>query len=109
MCSTLRHGNTGKAPPTVNYPSGTSATLGPEWGVLEVASKRKDHGVMRTSSVVIARDARGTIIRQVDSSPEQWVVIHNPETLRAYRKWFDTKDRLAAGKAAGVGRKVEEE
>ncbi len=98
-----------QSPTTLIYRSGTSQALGPDWDVLEVSRKRKDHGVMRINSVFIARNTGGTIIRKIDSSPEKWVLIRDEETLRVCRGRFDHRDRLAAEEVEGAARKVEEE
>ena len=96
-----------QSPATVTYRSRTSEALGPGWDVLEVSRKRKDHGVMCTNSVFIARDAGGTIIRKIDGAPERWVLVRDEETLRVCRERFDHRDRLAAQEAVDAGRKVE--
>lgn len=94
---------------TLIYRSGTSQALRPDWDVLEVSRKRKDHGVMRINSVFIARGAGGTIIRKIDSSPERWVLVRDEETLRVCRERFDHRDRLAVEEAGDTDRRVEEE
>jgi hypothetical protein len=94
-----------QSPATVTYLSGTSAALGPEWDVMQVAYRSIGIGASHT----IARNASGTIIRKIDSSPKRWVVVNDEDSLRAYREWFDNRDGLLAEKAAGAGRKVEEE
>jgi hypothetical protein len=98
-----------QSPTTLIYRSGTSQALGPDWDVLEVSRKRKDHGVISTNSVFIARNVGGTIIRKIDSSPERWALVRDEETLRACQGRFDHRDKLAGEEAAGAGRKVEEE
>jgi hypothetical protein len=93
-----------QSPTTVIYRSGTSEALGAGWDVMHVVYQRKYHGVMHTAnSVIVARDANGTIIRKIDI--DQWVLVRDEETLRAYRECWD---RLAE-EAAGAGRKIEEE
>ncbi len=98
-----------QSPTTLIYRSGTSQALGPDWDVLEVSRNRKEHGVISTNSVFIARNVGGTIIRKIDSSPERWVLVRDEETLRACQGRFDHRDKLAGEEAAGAGRKVEEE
>lgn len=56
-------------------------------------------GQRNKGSVALARDANGTIIRKIDSVPEQWVVVRDEETLRACRESFDDRDRLREQKA----------
>jgi hypothetical protein len=92
-----------QSPTTIEYHSGTNKGLGRGWDVMTVVSRGKD----RADSVVIARDASGTIVRRTDYN--QWEVVSDEETLRVCRGRFDHRDRLAVGKAVGAGRKVEEE
>lgn len=49
----------------------------------------------RADSVVIARDASGTIVRKIDSVPETWEIIADEEILRVCRERFDHRDKLA--------------
>ena len=98
-----------QSPTTLIYRSGTSQALAPDWDVLEVSRKRKDHGVTSTNSVFIARDAGGTIVRKVDSAPEKWVLVSDEETLRVCQGRFDHRDRLAVEEAEDADRKVEED
>ena len=99
-----------QSPTIVIYRSGTSEALGAGWDVMQVVYRHEDRGVMHTAnSVVIARDASGTIVRKTDILLDRWEVVSDEETSRAYRECFDNRDRLAAEKAADAGRKVKEE
>ena len=66
--------------------------LGPGWDVMHVIYSYEDHGLRTANSFVIARDANGSVIRKIDSVPEQWEVVHDEETLRGYRERFDNRD-----------------
>ena len=79
--------------PPIVYKSGMSPGLGAGWDVMIVSQRNK-------GSVALARDAKGTIIRKIDTAPETWVVVRDEETLRACRKSFDDRDRLREQKAA---------
>jgi hypothetical protein len=81
-----------QSPTTVTYLSGTSHGLGPGWDVMHVIYGYEDHGLRTANSFVIARDANGSVIRKIDSVPEQWEVVHDEETLRGYRERFDNRD-----------------
>jgi hypothetical protein len=94
-----------QSPTTLEYRSGTSQGLGAGWDVMHVIRRGKDHA----DSAVIARDAKGTIMRKTDSFPETWEIISDEETLRVCRERFDHRDRLAAEQGAGAGGKVEKE
>lgn len=84
-------------PTTVTYRSGTDPFLGTNWDVMHVVYKQEDHGVMRiANSVVLARSSNGTIIRKTDIVLDRWEQITDEEVLRACRKCFDERDRMAA-------------
>jgi|SRR5579872_843884 len=72
--------------------SGTSPALGAGWDVMLVQSSK--------GSVVLARDANGTIMRKTDSVPDTWEVVRDEETLRVCRKCFDDLDKSREEKAA---------
>jgi hypothetical protein len=76
--------------PIIYYKSGTNTGL-PGWDVMLVSQRNK-------VSVVLARDADGTIIRKIDYS--LWEEVGNEEALRVYRKYFENRDRLREQEAA---------
>ncbi len=84
---------------TVIYQTGTSKALGIGWDVLHVVYK-SDGRV--TDHFLIARDARGAIMRKTDLVFERWEVVSDEETLRAFQKRFDDRDRLSTEKAASA-------
>ena len=73
------------------YKSGMIPGL-PGWDVMLVLQRNK--GV----SVALARDANGTIIRNIDYN--LWEEVSNEEALRVYRKYFDDRDNAYEEKAA---------
>jgi hypothetical protein len=79
---------------TYTYRSGTSEGLGVGWDVLQVIQRREDSGVRIANSVLIARDASGTIMRGTDLN--RWEIIKAPDDLRVFQNFFDERDRLAA-------------
>lgn len=72
--------------------SGTSPAIGAGCDVMLVQSSK--------GSVVLARDANGTITRKTDSVPETWEVVRDEETLRVCRKCFDDLDKSREEKVA---------
>jgi hypothetical protein len=76
-------------PITVTYKSGTHPTQG--WDVMQVIYSQ---GGRALNSFVIARDAAGTIVRKIDSFPEQWEIINNADDLRGFQRCFEERDRL---------------
>jgi hypothetical protein len=82
---------TSEQPTTITYKSGTHPTQG--WDVMQVIYSQ---GGRIINSFVIARDTACTIVRKIDSFPEQWVIIENAEDLRGFEKCFADRDKLAA-------------
>jgi hypothetical protein len=88
---------------TVTYSSGTNEKLGLGWDVMHVVYHREEHGVKRmANSFLIARDMGGTIIRKTDIILDQWEVVRDEETLRAFQQCFENRDKLAAERAASA-------
>jgi hypothetical protein len=83
---------------TVIYQSGTSDALGAGWDVMQVIYKGEGR---ITNHFLIARDARGAIMRKTDIVLEKWEVISEEELLRALQNCFNDRDKLAAEKAMG--------
>jgi hypothetical protein len=77
-------------PTTVTYKSGTHPTQG--WDVMQVVYSQGGRAI---NSFVIARDTAGTIVRMIDSFPEQWEITNNADDLRGFQKCFDDRDKLA--------------
>lgn len=78
-------------PITVTYKSGRHPTQG--WDVMQVLYSQ---GGRLTKSFVIARDAACTIVRKIDSFPEQWEITNDADELRHYEKCFADRNKLAA-------------
>jgi hypothetical protein len=83
---------------TVIYKSGTHPTQG--WDVMQVIYRQEENGAKRiVNSIVIARDAAGTIVRKTDIVFDRWEIIKDPDDLRGFQKCFDDRDRLTIEKA----------
>ena len=82
---------------TVIYQSGTSEALGLGWDVMQVIYKSEGRVA---NHFLIARDARGTIMRKTDLIFERWEAVSDVKLLRAFQECFNARDKLVAEKTA---------
>ena len=77
---------------------GTVNLLGIDLDALKVI--QAENGVVFTS-LLIARDSSGKIIRNVESSPETWEPLTDEQELLAFQKFFTDRDRFDVEKQTG--------